>query len=446
MNIRTIRLVAIFISVITISPIAVAFVSDAGTQTTTAKRVEEVSGPNRDGYTAITTQEFKETYPQAELIILSPNGSTVHVNSEYTTYFDVDPVPGNPNVVEYVAANHLSGEECDSVDKCTQEVLVRENFATGESEILWSRISPGQHSTRIHDIDRINESHVLVADIYTDTVFMYDLDREIRTWTWSAQRDYPISGGGPFPSDWTHMNDVELVDENVIMVSLRNQDSVVFLSLNGTLLQRRTLGHDGQHSNLYEQHNPDFIDGSDPAVIVADSENNRVIEYEMQNSLWRPTWGWKDNRLQWPRDADRLPNGHTLITDTNGNRVFEINRSGDIVWSVDIGLPYEAERLSTGDESQNAPTATEEELKSRIDLSRPSGETERSDSTGVRVVIKRLLPNQILQAIAFVNPSWMRLWHVGLLFICIFNLIIWGTLEFRHSAWQLRLPLHKSGK
>lgn len=445
MHIRTIRVLSIFTVVVTILPIAGAVVFD-NSSNTTAKRVEEVSGPDRMGYTAITTQEFKETYPEAELIIVSPNGSTVHVNSEYSTYFDVDPVPGSPNVVEYVATNHLRGEECDATDTCTQEVFVRENFVTGESEILWSRISPGQHSTRIHDIDRINESHVVVADIYTDTVFIYNLDREVRTWSWSVQRDYPISGGGPFPSDWTHVNDVELVDENIIMVSLRNQDSVVFLSTNGTLLEERTLGHDGQHNTLYEQHNPDYIDSSNPGVIVADSENNRVIEYEMQNNSWEATWRWNDDQLQWPRDADRLPNGNTLITDSNGDRVLEINQSGDIVWSVEVGLPYEAERLSTGAESHNGPAATEADLRSRTGSLQSREETSESSLPSVNGLILSFLPDKIIQAVAFVTPRWMGFQEVGLSFILLFNLVIWGIFELRHSSWQLRLPLDKSEK
>jgi len=65
------------------------------------------------------------------------------------------------------------------------------------------------------------------------------------------------------------------------------------------------------------------------------------------------------------RDADRLPNGNTLITDTHGNRVMAINESGDIVWEVESTLPYDAERLETGAESESGQSARELGLESR---------------------------------------------------------------------------------
>jgi len=34
--------------------------------------------------------------------------------------------------------------------------------------------------------------------------------------------------------------------------------------------------------------------------------------------------------------------------------VIEVAPNGSVVWSVDIGFPYEAERLGTGDEAQAA--------------------------------------------------------------------------------------------
>jgi hypothetical protein len=75
-------------------------------------------------------------------------------------------------------------------------------------------------------------------------------------------------------------------------------------------------------SLFYEQHNPDYIpeERGGPAVLVADSENGRVVEYgrtpgngtPVTDGTWERTWQWRDGRLQWPRDADRLPNGGWL--------------------------------------------------------------------------------------------------------------------------------------
>ncbi len=58
--------------------------------------------------------------------------------------------------------------------------------------------------------------------------------------------------------------------------------------------------------------------------------------------------------LSWPRDADRLPNGNTLITDSRAvpvTRVIEINSGGDLVWEFEVpitfgNLFYESDRLN----------------------------------------------------------------------------------------------------
>jgi len=53
--------------------------------------------------------------------------------------------------------------------------------------------------------------------------------------------------------------------------------------------------------------------------------------------------------LNWPRDADRLANGNTLITDSKNGRVIEVTPEGDVVWEFrDLRMPYEADRLLNG--------------------------------------------------------------------------------------------------
>ncbi|MDD2666751.1 MAG: hypothetical protein PHI74_07815, partial [Methanocellales archaeon] len=48
-------------------------------------------------------------------------------------------------------------------------------------------------------------------------------------------------------------------------------------------------------------------------------------------------------------DADRLPDGNTLISDANNNRVIEVDPAGTIVWEyITGGEPTTVERLSNG--------------------------------------------------------------------------------------------------
>jgi hypothetical protein len=446
---RGVRVVAVIVAVVMLALPVSAFVVDIAesSQQQEAKRVESVEGTPPDGLTAITTQQFSATYPDAELVVVAPNGSTIHVNTQWDSYFDVDPVPGEPWLVEYVASEDISEPNCNGGEMCTRQVFVRENIRTGESTIIWSTITPRKHNTRVHDIDRINETHIAIADIYEDAVHIYDTERQIRVWTWEAQRDFPISGGGPFPEDWTHINDVEVLEDGTLMASLRNQDSVVFIARNGTLLESRTLGEDDRHEILYEQHNPDFIPGTPPSVLVADSEKSRIVEFERNGTGWTTSWVWRDSTLQWPRDADRLPSGNTLITDTQGGRVIEVDKNGSVVWTVRIGLPYEAERLSTGDESSGGPTATEAGLTSRgAGSAVPS--SARAD-TGViaatKGVVQTVVPPKILNGVLFALPQWAVWWHLPLALIALLDLAVWGYLEYRWSGWKLRMPFAKAG-
>ena len=106
------------------------------------------------------------------------------------------------------------------------------------------------------------------------------------------------------------------------------------------------INEDGDARVLNKQHNPQLL-GPD-AVLVADSENDRVVELHEENGEWTVAWQADSAGgigFDWPRDADRLPNGNTLVTDSRNNRVVELNASGDVVWSARVPtVPYEADR------------------------------------------------------------------------------------------------------
>jgi hypothetical protein len=89
-------------------------------------------------------------------------------------------------------------------------------------------------------------------------------------------------------------------------------------------------------------------------VLVADSHNDRIVELERgPDGEWTVAWeiyAAEGVNFNWPRDADRLANGNTLITDSLNKRLVEVNRSGATVWSYNTPeVPYEAERLPEGE-------------------------------------------------------------------------------------------------
>ena len=342
----------------------------------TADARNSTTGHLSRSITVFTTSERKVDGDRANfLAAVREDGSRLYYNESLRVYNDVDPVPGTNATVLYVGANRLSPKECDATTACWLNVVEEVNLTTGEVRRVYARKTSVRHG-QWHDVDRVGEGRLLVADIARDKVFVVDLDTGLHEWTWSAREDFPLSSGGPFPRDWTHVNDVELLDDGRVMVSLRNQDRVVFVDRQRGLQRNWTLGAEDEYGVLHEQHNPDFIPKTrgGPAVLVADSENDRVVEYHRTDGgTWREAWNWTDGRLDWPRDADRLPNGHTLVADTDGGRVLEVAENGTVVWSNEVEGAYDAERLGTGDESAGGPAA---------DASGPAttaGESDESD-------------------------------------------------------------------
>ena len=383
--------------------------------------------------TAFVTDEGDGPRQRAELVAFAPNGSIYDHNESHTRYWDVDPVPGTDATVEFVYADHLDAADCDGT-VCTRNGVERVNLTTGERTAVYSRITAGKHSTRWHDVDRIDDERLLVADIARDRVFIVNTTTELVEWQWDARSEFDIDGGGPYPEDWTHLNDVEYVELDgraTVMVSLRNQDQVVFVDLERGLREAWTLGSDGDHDTLYEQHNPDYIppERGGPALLVADSENRRVVEYQREDGRWTESWTWTDERLQWPRDADRLPNGHTLITDSNGDRVLEVDRDGEVVWTATVGFPYEAERLGTGDESAGGESAAA--------LGLPDREPDPAEGS-LRTRVEAGLPPTVVNGISYVFPRWVGLLEGLALLALLGSALRWATLEYRWSNRHLR--------
>lgn len=379
----------------------------------------------------------------AEILVIDRRGNLIYRNTTYDKYWDVDPVKGTQYTVLYAASMRL--DSCQTDLLCYRNAVVEHNLSTDEANVLVSRVQTGDAGLRPHDIDRYENGDLIVADIASDRVYRVDPSSGMTRWSWDAQADFNISSGGPFPDDWTHLNDVEIVRGGQVMVSLRNQDQVVFLSPEDGVVDNLTLGSDDNYQTLYEQHNPDYIprDRGGPAVLVADSENHRIVEYQRTNGTWSQSWVWSDNRMLWPRDADRLPNGNTLVTDSNGNRVFEISQNGEVVWSYDVAFPYEAERLGTGDESTGGMAASTLELRSRGDgVQTPSGtdsDEKPSFSLGILNLIKSVLPGPLVSAIQYLLPAWITPAQLLLFTTAGVMTGILGILEYRWRDYKISI-------
>jgi len=425
---RTVRVAFAVLVVVSVLPILGSLVGVATGGGTYDGGVPE-SVPPTDGYTVVTSDGIGP----GVIAAYAPNGTQVYEADEHRYYHDVDPAPrfGEASLT-YVASQGAPARHCAADGGCRKSQVMRLNVTTGEREELWSRYATPSGSNNIHDVDFVNETHLVVAEIsHPDGVYMVNVSADEVVWRWTASEYYDTSAdGGQYPGDWTHMNDVEYVHERgLVMASPRNMDSVIFLRPGEGVVEDMTIGSDGDHRTLYEAHNPDYIpaDRGGPAVVVADSENDRIVEYQREDGNWEQSWLWRDGSVQWPRDADRFPNDHTLITDTHSDRVVEVNADGDIVWQMRFPGPYEAERLGTGSESADGRAAAVSGIESRT-----------ADGLLASVVLasEDVLPSLLVNGVLFTLPRWATpIDAVGLVFGALFGLS-WVGFETATVLWR----------
>jgi len=284
------------------------------------------------------------------LKIIDDMGNTVWSWSTPISAADLEMLPnGNILAVDYGGAQ--------SADATIMEI----NMTT--SAVVWNlTIVGGRPLNFTHDADYLGfdengEETFLIADTSNNRVVECYRNGTIK-WGWNATDHYtfgfsaegdPLLEGG---WDWTHVNDADRLPDGSTMISLRNFDKVIIVNTTeaGELLWE--YGEYGNTSLCQHQHNPEYTPQG--TVLIADSENKRIIEVNMTTKeiIWQyaPTG---DDSLSWPRDADILPNGHMLISDSarmgGKNRVLEIDiETKEVVWYYDtLGANYDADRLDT---------------------------------------------------------------------------------------------------
>lgn len=310
----------------------------AGQQTTDA-----------NGITVVSVQgarfQPENSKKPAKLVAFGPSGEILWVHDSNSDpgvvwSYDIDPL-GNGNL--FVTATRPG-----------TTLIYELNTTTGET--VWTEELP---YTDTHDADPINRTHIAIANMRNydeesgtneDRILIYNRSSGETEWEWRFEPRFDESVGGDYEEDWTHVNDIDKVGDS-FLISPRNFDQVLLVNRTTGEIDLK-LGSNGNHDILYEQHNPDYLESRDgnPTFLVADSENDRIVEYEHADDEWTRTWSvGSSDTLSWPRDADRLRNGHTLIGDSRNHRVMEVTPRGDVVWEVySPWLVYDVERIPVG--------------------------------------------------------------------------------------------------
>ena len=437
-----IRVVTLLVVVSLLTPSLVSAVTYEPNAQSNLQR-GNISSP-ANGTTVVSVQGYTfqgDTNPKkpARLVSVGDRGGTqwtYNSTERGAWFFDVDPLE-NGNLL--VSSPRDGSTVVYELDPDTRERVWEERFDIEDT----------------HDVDRLSEDELVVANMreWNDTeagkgsddrIFVYNRTTDEITWEWYFRDHYPSNTDGGMNDDWSHVNDVDVIGDDRLLLSPRNFDQAVVVDMETKNITMR-LGSDDDYSVMREQHNPDWMvsDNGTPTIVVADSGNNRIVEYAYENGNWTQTWNVGGNTLNWPRDADRLPNGNTLVVDTLNHRVVEITPTGEVVWEYYATWgPYDAERVAYGDESTNGPTIRDLNasgtyaITGSANLTVGSGENggfaTRMQATFAGTLVEEPMDEfarQWSHVTPWLRPIWMGGWDFVWTIGAVVVLLGWGLTE-----------------
>ena len=137
--------------------------------------------------------------------------------------------------------------------------------------------------------------------------------------------------------EWTHMNTCTVLANGDILISIRGTNSIYIIDKKtGDITWRFGRGE------LAHQHEPVMLNNGN--ILVFDNGEHRpfpkfsysrVVEINPKTNAIE--WEYKDDPpfaffSSNQGGCQRLPNGNTLITDSNAGRIFEVTHDCEIVW------------------------------------------------------------------------------------------------------------------
>jgi len=196
--------------------------------------------------------------------------------------------------------------------------------------IVWSYLT----DKISHDADRLANGNTIfvfgASDQKSDAqIIEVNQDGEI-VWTWHGKDHFDRPPFNNIYNDgWTHTNAVTRLPNGNTLISPRNFNFVVEVDPQGSVVS--TIGE-----GVFEtQHDPQVL--SNGNILVANQGRppagfHQAVEID-------PTTGkivWQSPAFEkWAlpvRDANRLPNGNTLIT--GSTKIVEVTPDGNIVWQL----------------------------------------------------------------------------------------------------------------
>jgi len=233
-----------------------------------------------------------------------------------------------------------------------------------DGRIVWRHLDPEVS----HDADRLPSGNTLYVYGDNDNVD----DRHVKeidasgnlVWLWSAGPAFNVDlYRGIDEGGWTHTNAVTRLEDGNTLVNLRNFDLTVEVNPSGAVvwsMDWTTLFDRTPERGTYGPHEPEILPDDRLLVCLQWDAPYQVVEIDRASGglIWR----YFRDGLRTTRDADRLPNGNTLIVgvlESSGESViFEVGPEGETVWELRlVGVPvgrrpgwfYKAQRICSGE-------------------------------------------------------------------------------------------------
>jgi len=160
---------------------------------------------------------------------------------------------------------------------------------------------------------------------------------EWRTWEQLDPAEYPIAFPENNRAEWTHGNAVAALPDGNLLASFRNISTVLKIGRgSGKVLWKLGVpAVSGQHAPVPLPNGNILIFDNGPHRPDQTFPFSRVIEVNPATNeiVWKYQEAYPQNfysdRIS---NAQRLPNGNTLINEGNFGRLFEVTAVGEVVW------------------------------------------------------------------------------------------------------------------
>jgi hypothetical protein len=222
--------------------------------------------------------------------------------------------------------------------------------------IVWSYLN----SEVSHDADRLPNGNTLIVfggrDGKDDAQVKEVNSAGEIVWSWYAKDNFNVP---PYDNvsdqGWTHANAVTRLSNGNTLISLRNFNLTVEVNPAGQVVWSYDWSIFGSDT---DPHEPEIT--ADNHIVIALQNDSPYAVVEIDRATGENVWFYENSSLRTTRDADRLPNGNTLLVTVNTavsgqeSRIMEVTSAGEVVWQLRLknspvgqnpGWFYKADRI-----------------------------------------------------------------------------------------------------